>query len=357
VWGTASFAALFTTLLGGMLGDRFGTRRTLAVICLLLGLFGASRGLSEGLGTLTLTVFLTGLMAAAVPMNLHKVCATWFTGKSLARANAVVSGGMAFGFMLGSLISATVLSPWLGGWRGVLFLYGGITVLLAIPWALTWVSPLETEQRARGAASPSLWQALAHVARVRDVWILGIALLGVGGAVQGLLGYLPLYLRDVGWAASRADSALAGFHAISLLAVFPLAALSDRIGSRVKVLIGASVLTACGVGLLSIVDGALIWIAVLMAGAVRDGYMSVYMSTVIELDGVGGTYAGTAIGLALTVSRIGTLAAPPLGNSLASFGPRMPFVLWSAMAAFGLAALAFLKGRGRGRQVTPIPEG
>ena len=352
VWGIISFAALFTTLLGGMLGDRFGVRRTLTAVCLLLGLAGASRGLSNGLAALTFTTFLVGLLSTAVPMNLHKVCALWFSGRQLARANAVVSGGMALGFMLGSLTSATILSPWLGGWRNVLYLYGGISLLLALPWAFSRSAPRESSEASSQDKPASLWRALAHVSRLRGVWVMGIALLGVGGAVQGLLGYLPTYLRNAGWAASLSDSALAGFHAISLIAVLPLAMLSDRIGSRKKVLVAAAILTACGIGLLSVVDGILIWVAVLMAGMVRDGFMSVYMSTIIEIDNVGAAYAGTGLGLAMTIARIGTLISPPLGNSLATFGPRMPFLLWAGMAVVGLVALGFLRRVGDGIHYT-----
>lgn len=343
IWGIVSFAGLFAGLAGGMIGDRFGTKRTLAVACFLIGLAGASRGLSNGLVTMTVTVFLTGLVSAAIPMNLHKVCAVWFSGKRLGSANAVIGGGMALGFMIGSLISATVLSPLLGSWRNVLFLYGGIAVLMSIPWALTRVAPAERERLTRGSTGPSIRRTLSHVARLRDVWILGIALLGVGGGVQGLLGYLPLYLRGIEWSAARADASLAGFHAISLLAVFPLALLSDRIGSRKKLLVAATLTIAAGIGLLSIVDGVVIWIAVLMAGAVRDGYMAVYMTTVTELDGVGAEYAGTALGLAMTLSRVGGLIAPPLGNSLAVYGPRVPFVLWAAMALLGLIVLGLAR--------------
>ena len=343
VWGTASFAGLFTSLLGGVVGDRFGTRRTLSAACLLVGLAGASRGLSSGLTTMTVTVFATGLLTAAIPMNLHKVCAMWYSGRQLGKANAVVSGGMAFGFMVGSLASATVLSPWLGGWRHVLYLYGGITVLLSVPWALTRTAPRERDLASQENDAPSIRRALARVTRLRNVWILGIALLGIGGGVQGLLGYLPLYLRDIGWAASRSDSALAGFHAISLLAVFPLAMLSDRVRSRKRVLIAAAIAIACGIGLLSFVDGVVIWIAVLMAGAVRDGFMSVFMTSLTEVGGVGAEYAGTALGLAFTLSRIGALVAPPLGNSLAIHGPRAPFILWAGMAVLGLAMLSVLR--------------
>jgi len=342
VWGLVSFAGLFASLAGGMIGDRFGTKRTLIVSCLLVGLAGASRGLSNGLFSLSVTVFLTGALTAVIPVVLHKTCALWFTGRRLGAANAVVSGGMALGFMLGSLVSATVLSPWLDGWRNVLFFYGGIGILMSVPWALTRTSPREAERAKHAAHGHSFRQALSHVARLRSVWILGFALFGFGGAVQGLLGYLPLYLRGIEWSAARADAALSSFHAMSLLAVFPLAMLSDRIGSRRKLLVAASLTVACGIGLLSVVDGVVIWIAVLMAGAVRDGFMAVFMTAVSEVDGVGPEYAGTALGLALTLLRVGGLIAPPLGNALAAYGPRTPFLLWSGMALLGFAALWIL---------------
>ena len=346
VWGIASFAGLFASLAGGMIVDRFGTKRTLVAACLLLGVTGASRGLANGLTALTLTVFLNGLVAAAIPIILHKVCSMWFSGRRRGSAHAAVSGGMALGFTIGSLISATVLSPWLGGWRHVLFLYGAIGVLMSFPWALTRVAPREHARLTEGSKGPSIRQSLSHVVRLRDVWVLGVALLGVSGAVQGLLGYLPLYLRGIEWSAARADASLAGFHAVSLLAVFPLAILSDRIGSRRRLLVAATLMIATGIGLLSIVDGAIIWIAVLMAGTVRDGFMAVFMATTTEVEGVGAEYAGTAIGLAMTLSRVGGLIAPPLGNALAAYGARFPFVLWAGMALLGLAALGFLR-RGR----------
>jgi cyanate permease len=182
-------------------------------------------------------------------------------------------------------------------------------------------------------------RALSHVVRLGNLWLLGLAILGVGGCVQGVLGYLPLYLREVGWPAVRADAALASFHAISMISVFPLALMSDRLGSRKKLLVAATLMIATGVGLLVVVEGALVWVAVLMAGAVRDGYMAIFLTAVTELDGVGVAYAGTAMGLTLTLSRLGGLIAPPLGNSLASLDPSLPFALWAAMALTALVAL------------------
>lgn len=343
IWGTGSFAGLFTGLLGGTLGDRFGTRHTLVVGCLFVGVFGALRGFATDFVSLGATVFLTGMVSAMIPMNLHKLCSVWFTKRHLALANGVVAAGMALGFMTGALISATFLSPWLGSWRQVMFFYGGLAVAMAIPWALTRPSPRKSQLEVTQEETPSIRDNLAHVVRIRNVWLMGLVGLGVGGCIEGVLGYLPLYLREIGWPPSLADTVLASFHAASLLTVIPFALLSDKLGSRKRLLVIATLMVVTGVGMLTFAQGALIWIAVLLAGLVRDGYMAVYFTMVTESKGVGVLFAGTAMGLALTFYRIGGLLAPPLGNSLASTNLGLPFLFWASMALVGFACLLFAK--------------
>jgi NNP family nitrate/nitrite transporter-like MFS transporter len=228
---------------------------------------------------------------------------------------------------------------------------------MSIPWALIRAAPGDgAPSLSEGVPSPSeaapspseggtisMRQALSHVVRLRNVWLLGVVMLGVGGCIQGALGYLPLYLREIGWPPARADAALASFHAISLSAVFPLALLSDRLGSRKTFLVVAVLMFATGVGLLAVADGAIVWVAVLMAGAVRDGFMAIFMTMVTELDGVGVRYAGTAMGLTSTLSQVGSLIAPPLGNSLASHDLRLPFAFWAAMGLMGFAVFHLVK--------------
>jgi len=87
----------------------------------------------------------------------------------------------------------------------------------------------------------------------------------------------------------------------------------------------------------------MVWVAVVIAGLVRDGFMAVFMTTIIETKGVGPAYAGTAIGLVTAFSGMGNLIAPPLGNSLAGLAPGLPFVFWAALAMLGLVGLYMAK--------------
>lgn len=343
VWGVVPFAGAFVVLIGGMLGDRFGARRVLIVACFLAGLAGALRGLSGGFLTLAATLFLFGLLTASIPATVHKTCGVWFPGRYLGLANGVASTGMAVGFTVGSMISATVLSPLLDGWRNVLFLYGAISVVISFLWLLTRGEPAQPESSAAYVGAVPFREALTRVLRIRGVWILGLILMGQIGCVQGVLGYLPLYLRDMGWSDAGADGTLALFHATSMVGVIPIALLSDRLGSRKVVLFAATLLVVVGVGLLSVSGGAIVWVAVILAGFVRDGFMAVLISAIMETKGVGALYAGTAMGLVLTLSRLSAFASPPIGNSLADLDPSLPFAFWAALAAAALFGFRFMR--------------
>jgi NNP family nitrate/nitrite transporter-like MFS transporter len=345
IWGMVPLAGMFVVLIGGLLGDRFGTKRVLSAGCLLAGLAGALRGLSGNFVSLAATLFMFGLMSAVIPPVVHKTCGVWFSGRHLGLANGVVSMGMAVGFTVGAMISATVLSPLLGGWRNVMFLYGAISVVISVLWLLTRSEPNQIEPSTDSASTVPLRQALSRVVRIRDVWLLGFILMGQSGCVQGMLGYLPLHLREIGWTGASADGALAAFHATSMVGVIPMALLSDRIGSRKAVLFAATLMTAVGVGLLSVANGATVWASVIIAGIVRDGFMAVLMTTIIEIDGVGAAYAGTAMGLVLTLSRLIAFLSPPIGNSLADTNLSLPFVFWAALAAVALFCFYFTMER------------
>ena len=347
VWGAASLLGVAMSLTGGVIGDRVGARRMLVFACLLSGVTGATRAFASDYVSLTATVLVAGLFPMAAPMNVHKTCGVWFSGKRLGMANGVVSAGMALGFLLGSLISATILSPLLGGWRNVLLFYAVLAVIVGTLWAFTRPGP-DGDGRAIGSEDrPSLRESLLRVGRLRNVWLLALAMFGIGGAIQGSLGYLPLYLRNEGWDPNTADSALASFHFASLLFTVPFTLLSDRLGVRRPLLLASALMLTVGFGLLSFVQGIIVWLAVIFAGITRDGYMATMMTLIIELRGVGPAFAGTATGFIMAISRIGSVVAPPLGNGLESFGAGLPFLFWAALALVGFAALTAVHEEGR----------
>lgn len=340
IWGIGSLPAVATSLLGGVIGDRVGPRRVLIVSSLLAGVLGAARGLSADFLSMIVIGLLLGALIPFVPMNGIKLVGQWFPPHQLGMANGLISMGMALGFLLGSLLSATTFSPLLGGWRNVLIVYGLAGGLFSIPWFFVRTN---ASHEISGERPTSMRLAVTHVLGLRNIWLLGFTLFGVGGSIQGLLGYLPLYLRTLGWEAIRADGALSAFHTVSMIFVLPIALWSDRLRSRKRLLLTSTLMIVVGTGLLGFVSGAGIWLAVLLAGFVRDAFMAIYMTMVMETEGVGTVYAGTALGLTLAISGIGNMIAPPLGNRLAIFWPGAPFVFWAGLSLLGMVCLAMVK--------------
>lgn len=340
IWGMASLAGIVTSLLGGVIGDILGPKRVLIIASLLAGLFGALRSLAVDFVSLAVIVILLGVVTPFVIMNGIKTIGQWFPYHQLGLANGITSMGMALGFFLGALLSATTFSPLLGGWRNVLIFYGLLGGLFSIPWFFVRT---HTSSHLVTGASSSLVKTVRYVAGLKNVWLLGLTLFGVSGAIQGLLGYLPLYLRNMGWDVLHADGAVSAFHFISMVFVLPIALWSDRLGSRKRLLMVAALMVVIGVGLLSVVSGFWVWLAVLLTGFVRDAFMAIFLTMVIETEGVGPVYAGTATGFTMTISGIGNVVAPPLGNSLAVLWPGAPFAFWAVLTIFGMLCLSMVK--------------
>ena len=344
IWGVGAVLGILVGLIGGPVGDRFGPRRTLAVACLLIGMAGAARGLSRGFTMLALTTLITGFAQWSIPMNVHKACGVWFARKQLGMANGVVSVGMALGFLLGALFAATVFSPTLGGWRNVLFVYGAVAILFGILW---WFSQEKAgDEDRRKNQKITFRDAIRHVTRLRNLWIICIATAGVSGCVNGMTGFLPLYLRNLGWEPLTADGTLASFHAASMLFAIPIAFFSDRIGKRREVLMAAALLIGIGTGLIGFTSGVMISVAVLIAGLSRDGFMAITMTAIIEEKGIGARFAGTATGLNMSVMGLVTVFAPPIGNWLAKFGSGLPFLFWAALVFLGFVGYFFMRRTG-----------
>jgi len=237
----------------------------------------------------------------------------------------------------------------------VLFLYGGISVIIGFLWLFT-----VREHAGLGSAisisGVPLRQSISRVFPVKSLWFIGLTLLGYSACIQGVIGYFPTYLRNIGWTAAGADGTLAAFSAISTLGAIPLALLSDRIGLKKAVLFPVLVVTIVGVALLPVVDGAMIFVIMILVGVARDGFMAVCLTMSTETKGIGVVYAATAMGLAQTVLNVGSLVSPPLGNSLADPGnpaSPLPFFLWAAFGVLALVAFIFVKETGWRRKELP----
>jgi MFS family permease len=339
VWGMDPLAGIFIGLPGGLLADRFGIKRTFTLVCLLAGIFGAMRGLSVNFTSLAATMFLFGLLGALTPNIVAKVSGLWFRGRRLGMANALLNVSWSLGAMVATMFSATVFSPLLGGWRNVMFLWGAPCILLGVLWFFTGREPSKNETLELPAVMVPFREALSRVIRVKGVWLMGLLTLAHYGATMGFVGYLPTYLRNIGWTPAAADSSITVLNGITTLGTIPMVLLSDKIGSR-KAILGLSMISLTAfLALLPFVNSVGIWVLLIACGFLRSGGPTLVNVIIIEMKGVGGNYGATAMGLASTISMVGAALAPPIGNSFAHAGAGMPFLFWAGLSLLSLIPL------------------
>ena len=350
IWGIGTGMGIFTSLLGGAFIDAFGTRRMLVLLCLATGVFGALRGVSFDFFSLFIFSFLFGMVQPILPMNFVKLNREWFASRQLGFASGVMSAGFATGLMLGSRLSATVLSPLLGGWRAVLIFLGLCAIVMAVVWALLH-PPSERKQEgaSRRLDIREVLANLRHVARFRELWVIALAVFGVLGLMRGLVGYVPTYLREIGWGAVEADSAITVFFFCSLIAVVPISHISDRLGNRRLVMAFGTSMMTLGTLLMFLV-GDNFWgvmLAMALAGFTFDSFMALKGASITEVDGLQIALVGSALGFGGMLQNIGSTITPPLGNTLSTVALNTPFLLWAASGVF--ATLMLLSYRKRKR--------
>ncbi|OGO16720.1 MAG: hypothetical protein A2Z02_04955 [Chloroflexi bacterium RBG_16_48_7] len=111
---------------------------------------------------------------------------------------------------------------------------------------------------------------------------------------------------------------------------------------KTMVIVSMILMSVCG-ALFPVVSGPGVLVLSALSGFLRAAPSVLLTVLVLEIKEVGAEHAGTAIGFVYTLGMLGAFIFPPLGNSLASINPGLPFVFWSAMALLSLIGFFFLK--------------
>jgi cyanate permease len=247
--------------------------------------------------------------------------------------------------MISASLSATMMSPLLGGWRHVLFLYGAFPIIIGLMWYI-FIQDSTHPTTGQTMKVVPFRDAFLRVIKIRQVWLLGFILFGHMGAYGGFIGYLPVYLRELGWSPIHADGALTLFLGLITLASIPMALISDRLGSRKKILVPSLGLSCLTLGLVPFFDGLTLWLIIICHGLARGGLMALLRALVIETKGIGPAHAGTATGLTNILLMLGYAFFPPLGNSLARIHLGLPFILWASLSGLALISFIYVKEEG-----------
>jgi NNP family nitrate/nitrite transporter-like MFS transporter len=337
VWGMIGFGSMFMSFFGGPLGDKYGTKRVIFMSCILAGITGALRGFSPNFFWLALTTCLFGLSHITVVLNIHKTTGVWFTGKKVVIANGIVCTTVGVGMMISAGISDTIVSPLVGGWKNVFLLYGALCIGVGLLWVIVTRPDPVHHIEGQPVNAPAFLESFSKVLHTKVIWLKALMNMFFFGSFMGLTGFLSLYLRKIGWLPVAADGALAVLNGASIFTAIPLAILAGKIKSKKSLIFYLICTNFLCVSLIPFFNGLTIWVLVFLFGAVRDGYVAILTTMIIETKGIGARYAGTAIGVVFSFGNLGIFLISTMGNALANINLRFAFILWALF--FGTAML------------------
>jgi len=346
IWGAFPLGFALFSLLGGLLGDRLGFYKVIGVGCFAIALANAFRALTGDFVTLALSMLLCGISLGMVMPILPKVAGVFFPQRQLGMAIGVSNAGFSVGGIIATALSATLFLPLVGSWRNVLFLYSAACVVIGIIWFLAAreAKPDQNKTTADNSVkNVPFRQSLGAVLRVKDLWLLTIAMFGLFGSYLALMGYLPTYLENTGIPKSTGDTLASTVFITGIIGTVLVPTLSDRIGSRKMVLILCSIVTTVGLYLISISTVTLLWLVIPLIGFAVLGIPSLTFALAIEMKEIGATYGGTATGVLVASMNIGGFVLPIIGGNLAETNPTWPFVFWAILCLLSVICLLWVK--------------
>lgn len=207
---TNSFLVAYTLsyLFGGMIVDRLGTRRSVALTLVWWSTANMAHALARGLGSLMGFRFLLGLGEAMFYPAAMRGIAEWFQPKDRSKPVGMILAGASLGALIAPIIVGYMMALPGVGWRGAFVATGALGFVLLPLWLHFQRKPeenpllTETEREylshGAGSAVPHgerRW-TVREVLSVRQAWVLLAARALTDASWYLLLFWLILYLQD-----------------------------------------------------------------------------------------------------------------------------------------------------------------
>lgn len=340
----------------GLLGKRLGFRHSLAIMLFAWSVCTAICGWVGGVAGLFAARLAVGLAEAGAYPVAASLVKGWFPASERGRGSGLIALGGRVGWAV-SQHATPRLAPLLGGWRGVLVLFGVVGVVWSfVFWLIVrdrprqhpWSNAAEADRVGPVPTTPSVerW-SVSGILVSRNMWLFGLVQFGVNVGWAFLLTKMPAMLQerygatDVekgDYSAWPAWAACAGMIAGAFVGDWAVRRFGPRWGRNLPIGVMLLFASASYFACLGTDDARVVALLLaLMALSIDVGIPSIWAFA----QDVGGDHVAPTLGWGNMWGNLGAAASTPLlGRIKEWYGWDTMFVACSA--CFAVAAVAAL---------------
>jgi MFS family permease len=366
--GTGNFIGyLIMALIGGALAARFGSRLTISLGLIFMGVTMFLTGLAQDVEMAFALRLMTGLGHGAAYIPAMALGSAWFVTQRRGFATGIVTAGTGIGTVIASLVIPIILkSKGIEGWRYTWFLLGGAMLVIAVLIGLFIRSrPEDMGLRQVGAETntPKVQPASAsskilnwgEVYKVKAVWYLGLVYFMYGFSYIIYMTFFAAYLiKELGMTPAKAGGLWALAGGLSILCGVIWGGISDYLGRAKGAALAYLTLTISYLLFALIQSPPGYYLSAVFFGLSAWSLPTIMAATAGDI--VGPRLAPAGLGFITLFFGIGQALGPMIGGYLSdvthSFS--VPFLLAGGVSILG--GLMALGIRTKSRSSVSLPE-
>jgi NNP family nitrate/nitrite transporter-like MFS transporter len=296
----------------GLLGDRIGTRKTVAIGAVVMAMGALMRAVSANFMHLLAFTALYGLGFSIAFPNLLKFVGLWFPRERIGLAMGVYATGCTIGAAFAVAATLPIVFPVFNTVQGTLFIWGLPSALSAGLWLVAKEPPVhapgrEPKDRGEDCLQPSLWKS-------KTMWSIGLLLLLNNIHFYTWSAWTPTLLTIKGASPRLAAfiSSSAGWSTIPAMFLIPWA--SYRFGLRRPFMSGSALLLVVASCAAFFIPVPLGWPLMAVVGIATGGTFPMILALPSEM--LPKESAATASGIILSTGYMGAFIGPWLAGRI-----------------------------------------
>ncbi len=310
------FPALVLSIICGMLIDKFGAKKLIAVALVISTVGIVGRIFASSYEVLLACMLVLGLPCVMLTATCAKIMSSYFSGAKLGSMVGVTSSGL----VLGNFIAMST-TAWFPSVQAAFVFSGVLSAVVMVLWIFlvkpdsSAASSADADE-SKGAAKPqqsiSMATSLAVCLKNPYIWIGGLTLMMLMAGQVMITSFMPQALAAEKGMSAQMSGIITSTYIMGSFAGYAFGpAIFGKFKSKRVFLTCCAVIVSLGIAFAWKLDMVGLIAAVLfVTGACLRLIMPLIFAMPVSLKGIGPEYAGTAGGLQATIQTVGATVVP-----------------------------------------------